>query len=387
MRLRTSRHEAKTIAKFGIFAAICFALAVGIVIKLGNLYFGSTSGYSAVLSDATGLSKGDPVKIAGIRSGTVNSIKLMHGAAKVSFSLDKSVQVRSSTQAGLRWRNVIGQKDLYIYPENTGRVMSAGYTIPESQTFAGADIGAFLNAAGPLLKAVNPNDANTFVQGILGALQGNQAQVTGLLGNSAQLSSALGASDTQVGSIIDNMSQVLSTLASRNGDINTLIDNLSQASQVLASNNDNLDTAISDFGQLASQLSNLFSTNRGNLDATINSLQNITDVLSQHHADLLQGLSTLSNVAAFANVTRNGQYFQGSGLYVCASHEQTCIFSPAPNAPGSSSPSQTSAPASPASSASTSSGSLPMPGAAQVARSQPNLGDFLRAASSGGGGS
>jgi hypothetical protein len=28
-----------------------------------------------------------------------------------------------------------------------------------------------------------------------------------------------------------------------------------------------------------------------------------------------------------------------------------------------------------------------MPGAAQVARSQPNLGDFLRAASSGGGGS
>jgi ABC-type transporter Mla subunit MlaD len=182
------------------------------------------------------------------------------------------------------------------------------------------------------------------------------------------------------------MSQVLSTLASRNGDINTLIDNLSQASQVLAANNDNLDTAISDFGQLASQLSNLFSTNRGNLDATINSLQNITDVLSQHHSDLLQGLSTLSNVAAFANVTRNGQYFQGSGLYVCASHEQTCFFSPAPNAPGSSSPSQTSAPASPAASASTSSSSLPMPGAAQVARSQPNVGDFLRAASTGGAG-
>ncbi len=383
MRLRTSRHEAKTIAKFSVFAAICLALAVYIVIKLGNLYFGSTSGYSAVLSDATGLSKGDPVKIAGIRSGTVDSIKLQHGAAKIGFSLDRNVQMRTGTQAGLRWRNVIGQKDLYIYPGNTGRTVGPGYTIPESQTFAGADIGAFLNAAGPLLKAVNPNDANSFVQGILGALQGNQAQVTGLLGNSAQLSSALGASDSQVGSIIDNMSQVLSALAARNGDINTLIDNLNQAGQVLAANNDNLDTAISDFGQLASQLSNLFSTNRGNLDATINSLQSISDVLSQHHADLLQGLSTLSNVAAYANVTRNGQYFQGSGLYVCASHEQTCIFSPAPNAPGSSS--STQAPASSAATPSTTSGALPMPGAAQVTRSQPNLGDFLRAASSGGG--
>jgi phospholipid/cholesterol/gamma-HCH transport system substrate-binding protein len=384
VRLRTSRHEAKTIAKFAVFAAICMVLAVYIVIKLGNLYFGSTSDYSAVLSDATGLSKGDPVKIAGIRSGTVNSIKLDHGAARVGFSLDKSVQMRTATQAGLRWRNVIGQKDLYVYPGNTGRTVGPGYTIPESQTFAGADIGAFLNAAGPLLKAINPNDANSFVQGILGALQGNQAQVTGLLGNSAQLSSALGASDTQVGSIIDNMSQVLSSLAARNGDINTLIGNLNQAGQMLAANNDNLDTAISDFGQLASQLGNLFATNRGNLDATINSLQSITDVLSQHHSDLLNGLNLLSNVAAYANVTRNGQYFQGSGLYVCASHEQTCIFSPAPNAPGSSSPPQSSAAASPAATGSTSSNSLPMPGRGQVAQQQPTIADFLRAASSGG---
>lgn len=385
MRLRTSRHELKTITKVGIFTAICMVLAVFILIKLGNLYFGSTSGYSAILSDATGLSKGDPVKIAGIRSGTVNSIKLDHGTAKVSFSLDKNVPMRSSTEAGLRWRNVIGQKDLYIYPGNTGRFLGPGYTIPQSQTFAGADIGAFLNAAGPLLKAINPNDANTFIQGILGALQGNQAQVTGLLGNGAQLSSALGSSDAQVGSIIDNMSQVLSALASRNGDINSLIDNLNQAGQVLAANNDNLDTAIVDFGQLASQLGNLFSTNRGNLDATINSLQSVTDVLSQHHADLLNGLSTLSNVAAYANVTRNGQYFQGSGLYVCASHEQTCIFSPAPNAPGSSSGSNASAPAAPA--AGSSSNALPLPGRAQVSQSQPNLGSFLRAASSGGAGS
>jgi phospholipid/cholesterol/gamma-HCH transport system substrate-binding protein len=290
--------------------------------------------------------------------------------------------MRTGTQAGLRWRNVIGQKDLYIYPGSTGRTVGPGYTIPESQTFAGADIGAFLNAAGPLLKAINPNDANSFVQGILGALQGNESQVTGLLGNSAQLSSALGATDNQVGSIIDNMSQVLSALAARNGDINSLIDNLNQAGQVLASNNDNLDTAISDFGQLASQLSNLFATNRGNLDASINSLQSITDVLSQHHADLLNGISLLSNVAAYANVTRNGQYFQGSGLYVCASHEQTCFFSPAPNAPGSSSSSQ--APASPAATSSTTSGSLPMPGGAQIAQHQPTVGDFLRAASSGG---
>ncbi|HWC38846.1 MAG TPA: hypothetical protein VG476_09970, partial [Acidimicrobiales bacterium] len=126
-----------------------------------------------------------------------------------------------------------------------------------------------------------------------------------------------------------------------------------------------------------------FSTNRGNLDATINSLQSITDVLSQHHADLLNGVSLLSNVAAYANVTRNGQYFQGSGLYVCASHEQTCFFSPAPNLQGSSS-SGTSAPAAPAATPSTSSSSLPMPGPAQVSQHQPTIGDFLHAASSGG---
>ena len=154
MRLRTSRHELKTITKVGIFSAICMALAVAIVVKLGNLYFGSTTGYSAMLADATGLSKGDPVKIAGIRSGTVNSIKLDHGAAKVSFSLDKGVQMRTGTQAGLRWRNVIGQKDLYIYPGNTGRSMGPGYTIPDEG-------GKFSYSTGDLVMArtAQPNSA------------------------------------------------------------------------------------------------------------------------------------------------------------------------------------------------------------------------------------
>src|SRR2546429_4568788 len=105
--------------------------------------------YRADLPDVPGLCPSDDVKVAGVKVGQVSKVTTDHGHAVVTFSVDKSVPLRSSSQVGLRYRNVLGEKYLYIYPGSSGPVMSSGTTIPMNQAVSSADIDAFLNALGP----------------------------------------------------------------------------------------------------------------------------------------------------------------------------------------------------------------------------------------------
>lgn len=327
---KLSRGTGRSAVKFSIYTVVCLVLLLLLARQIGNIsFFSHRVSFSAQMPDVTGLRPSDDVKIAGVTVGQVSSVRVDHGHATVVFTVDKSQadQVRTSTQVGLRWRNVIGEKYLYLYPGTGGTVMAPGSTIPESRTISSADIGAFLNALGPFLQAINPQEANTFVTAILGGLQGNEAQVTSLLGNTASLSSTLGGLDTQVGSVISNLSTVIEALASRNADLNNLISNLTSASGILANRNNDLQNAVVNFGQIAGQFKNLISDNRGNLDGFINNLQSITNVLSQHHADLAKGLGTLtSGLAPYQEISNYGQWFQVRVVYLCLANETTCSY-------------------------------------------------------------
>ncbi|MGH9300879.1 MAG: MCE family protein [Acidimicrobiales bacterium] len=327
---KMSKGTGRSAIKFAIYGVVCLVALFLLARQIGNIsFFSHRVGFAAQLPDATGLHPSDDVKIAGVTVGQVSSVTVQHGYALVKFSVDKSqaAQLRSSTQVGLRWRNVLGLKYLYLYPGSTGADMKPGAVIPLSQAVSSADIGAFLNALGPFLSAINPQEANAFVAAILGGLQGNEAQVTSLLGNTASLSSTLGGLDTQVGSVITNLTTVLEALASRNSDLNNIITNLTSASQILSNRNDALQGAVVNFGQLAGQFKNLISTNRGNLDGFINNLQSVTNVLSQHHADLAKGLATLTTgFAPYQEISNYGQWFQVRVVYLCLANETTCSY-------------------------------------------------------------
>jgi phospholipid/cholesterol/gamma-HCH transport system substrate-binding protein len=306
-----------------VFAAICTVLLAILAKEVGNLsFFTHRVSYKADLPDVTGLFPTDDVKVAGVKVGQVSKVTTDHGHAVVTFNVDKSVPLRSSSQVGLRYRNVLGEKYLYVYPGSSGQVMSSGSTIPMNQAVSSADIDAFLNALGPFIRAIHPQEGNLFVQAMVSALEGNQDQVTQLLGNTATVSNTLGNLNQQVGSVIDNFNTVLTALAQRSGDLDALVNNLNALSQSLVARNNDLDTAVVEFSQLAAQFKDLLSTNRGNIDQAVNNLQGIAGVLSQHHADLEKDLTTLpEGLQGYSNIASYGQWFAVRVIYGCLANE------------------------------------------------------------------
>ena len=87
-------------------------LATGVLaIMIGNLSFGVHDTYTAVFSDATGLVKGDDVRIAGVKVGSVEDVAIVDRTrALVTFKVDSDTIADRATHADIRYRNLVGQR-------------------------------------------------------------------------------------------------------------------------------------------------------------------------------------------------------------------------------------------------------------------------------------
>src|SRR5207237_8716098 len=78
--------------------------------------FHKTYGLKASFTDATGLVKGDEVRLAGVRVGKVSSLKVDRGKAVVSMSVDNAYKLPAATDFELHWKNLLGQRYVQAVP-------------------------------------------------------------------------------------------------------------------------------------------------------------------------------------------------------------------------------------------------------------------------------
>jgi len=378
-KVRHSGLFTPTALKVMAFAAVCLVVLGVLAAKIGNIsFFTHRVGYTAELSDATGLQPSDDVKIAGVTVGQVTGVEVVRAHAQVTFQLDDSVHLHSSTQVGTQWHNVLGQQFLYLYPGSQGRVLAPGSTIPMSQQVSSADVGALLNSLGPLLGALHPQQANAVVESLAEALQGNESQVDSLITNAATVSQSVGSVDTQVGQVVDSMNSVLGALSQRSNDLGTVVSNLQSLSSSLSGRNDLLDQTVTNLGQVAGEVATLEVDTHGSLSSAISNLEAVSADIQAHEAELNDGLSTLGpGLAPYTLDTTYGQWFEIQTVYTCLADETACDYYEPNDAPAGSGP----AGLPPISSVSSLSTDL---GAASVASAPGLLGPTPSAAGPGG---
>jgi len=338
--VRFWRHFPASAFKFAIFALVCLVLLAGLAVKIGNIsLFSSRHTVNAQLTDVTGLAGGDNVNIAGVPVGQVTSIGVQHGHAVISMSINNTVTLRRSSDVGMRWHNVIGQKEIELYPGKTGAILAPGATIPMNHDVTDASIDTFLNSLGPVLSSINPTEANAFVENVSGALENDTAEIDQLLNSGAAVSNTVQALDTQVGSIIGNLDQVLTALASRSGDIDSLVTNLQTVSSALASKNSLLDEVVGNLSQVATDLANLIGNNHTTITSTIDNLQSVAADVQSNQQNLANSLSTLgAGLAPYIQISQWGQWFAVQTIYTCLAGQSVCAYYEPSNPPAGSGP-------------------------------------------------
>ncbi len=213
------------LVKLLVFVVVTSLATAVLVVTIGNIGFGASRDYKAEFTDATGVNKGDDVRVAGVRVGTVSDVEIIDRTrALITFSVAEATAVNGGTNAAIRYRNLVGQRYLSLTQEvgDTQR-LPAGTTIPVSRTKPALDLTVLFNGFKPLFQALSPEDVNQLSFELIQVFQGEGGTLEGLLAHTASVTSTLADRDQVIGELIDNLSLVLDHVADRDKQLTRLI--------------------------------------------------------------------------------------------------------------------------------------------------------------------
>ncbi|MBI2998959.1 MAG: outer membrane lipid asymmetry maintenance protein MlaD [Deltaproteobacteria bacterium] len=128
--------QTRTEILVGIFVLIGVICLAYLAVRLGKLELLGNRGYVvyADFASVAGLKLGDPVEIAGVRVGKVESIGLADDNARLGLRVDDQVKLQEDVIASIRARGLIGDKFVLISPGASDRLLGSGGKIRDTES-------------------------------------------------------------------------------------------------------------------------------------------------------------------------------------------------------------------------------------------------------------
>jgi phospholipid/cholesterol/gamma-HCH transport system substrate-binding protein len=274
----------RTAIKFGLFVVVCLFFTGYLAFTIGNRTFSDPlerDNYKVVATfdDVSGLLPDDNVKVAGVVVGKVTEIKVVDGRARVAMQIKNQYKLPSDSSASIRWRNLIGQRYVYLNPGRASTVLTSGNEITKTDSVI--DLGELFNRLGPIVATIDPKQVNDFLDTVSQALDGNTDKISKSIDDLAVLAKSLSARDETIGRLVQNLNTVAGTIADRDQQIRVMLDNLVLISQTFSDNTQVLDTALQEFGSFSTDLNGILTNNSNEIDRIIDDVHAISvDVVS-----------------------------------------------------------------------------------------------------------
>ncbi|ORB28869.1 MlaD family protein [Mycolicibacterium parafortuitum] len=300
-----------------LFMVVALTLTWLVYVTLRRDVAGSTVPYAAVFTDVFGLREGDDVRMAGVRVGRVEKIELEGAQAKVSFVVQSDQQVLGTTVASVTYQNIVGQRYLGLSLGNLGepRPLPAGSVIPVEQTDPSFDVGTLLNGYEPLFSILDPKHADNLTKGVIQSLQGDEASITALVDQTAQLTESFAGRDEELGGVITDLNTVVGNLAQHNDDLDHII---GQARSVVSTFDARRPELIESMGSIAKVVRQL-STVSDEVYPSLNELVRREPGFAAHMVKIEPQLAFVGAnlplmLKGFARITGEGTY---ANAYAC----------------------------------------------------------------------
>ncbi|HSV40335.1 MAG TPA: MCE family protein [Nocardioidaceae bacterium] len=306
--------------KVTVFATITVMLIAVLATLIGNISFAESRTYYALFSDATGVNKGDRVRLSGVEVGSIRGLKIVdvdgRKLARLEFTVEESVPVYSDAKLQLRYENIVGQRYLAIAEQPGERAgMEAGDTFPVEQTTPALSLTELFNGFQPLFRALDPDRLNTFSYELVRALQGEAGSIQALMQDTASLTNTLADRDEVIGGVVSNLNTVLQTVGDRDEQLTALIVQFRNLMNGLAKDGDVIEASLPTLAGLLDSTTGFLTDVRPPLQSDLESLR----VLSSQLYDGREELDAVLDRMPFKlrALARTGSYGSWFNFYVC----------------------------------------------------------------------
>ncbi len=319
--MKLDKESLSALLKLLVFLVVTGAATALLAMTMSNIQLGGSREYKALFTDATGVTKGDDVRIAGVSVGSVKKVEVKdRDKAEVTFSVRDQTTLTKSTNVLIRFRNLVGQRYIAL-SQGTGDDQTAlrpGSTIGLDNTTEALDLNALLNGFKPVFQALSPDDTNKLSFEIVQTLQGEGGNVENLLARTASLTRTLADRDELIGDVVTNLSQTLDTIGSRDRQLTDTIDTLQQFVTGLKDDRNAILDSIDGISDLSTETSNLLVEGRPDLTADVKQLDRLTGTLSKPKN--LKTIETSTQLLPIklqklGNLASNGSLFN---FYACS---------------------------------------------------------------------
>lgn len=331
--------EYTTILKFLVFVAVTGLLTFYIGQQILGTSFKSRYELTATFDDVTGLLTGDAVKVAGTPVGQVKSIKVVRGKAVVRMAVDKEVKLPSDSTAAIRWRNVMGQRVVYLEPGKERGRLGDGDRVPHTRS--AVDLGDIVNNLGPLTRNLDPNQLNKILFSFSQALDGNEQNLSMLTQNLDLLLQTFAARKKTIKGMIDDYETVSDAIATRDRQIAASVDNLESLTQVFANNRKLLENAVVEISGVTTNLNQVLGGNDAQLARIIDNLGKFSETFRLNVDQLEKMVQQLPLTLRQLFSTANGGHYLRTNALCLNIMQGPCPFPmELPKSPGAGSPSK-----------------------------------------------
>jgi phospholipid/cholesterol/gamma-HCH transport system substrate-binding protein len=241
-------------ARVGLFMLVALAILGVFIFKIEEIPLGAHGGrerVEAVFPSVAGLDEKSPVRIAGVRVGIVESIRLQGSNALVTLALDRGVKLHEGARAEVTSLGMLGDKYVELIPGDP-----SAPPLPRGTVLHGTSPIGFDEA----LKSFNNAFAN--IDAVTASLRKTMAGPEG---------------EKRLQEILDNVRALTASIrdlvASNRANVDATVSNIRSFSE-------SLKTELPRFADrlvaLADDIDSLVKENRGNVNASLGNIKDLT---------------------------------------------------------------------------------------------------------------
>ena len=249
----------KSLVKVGIFATLCLVILAILIWKIEDFNPFKVKGQrlDAVFPSVAGLDDKASVRVAGVRVGRVDGVGLQGTRARITLALEKPLPLTQGTTARIANLGLLGEKYVELVPGPP-----TAPPLPANAVLVGVTPPTFDDAMAKL------EDIGTSIQQVTGSFSGENINrlINDALATSAEIRALVAENRANVASTVRNFDQMSATLARE------------------------LPRLAGQMDRTLDQLAAVIQENRGDLNASMGNVRELTDKL-QASADNLNAIS------------------------------------------------------------------------------------------------
>jgi phospholipid/cholesterol/gamma-HCH transport system substrate-binding protein len=306
------------VIKFTLFAVVAGLLGLLLVNTMLNGLNGDTQSYKAEFTDVAGLRAGDDMRVAGVRVGRVQDIKITKTGAEVSFDLVKKQPILDTTKVVMRYQNLLGQRYLaLVQTGKQGAALHNGATVPLARTSPGFDLTELLNGFRPLFEALRPDDVNALASSLVKVLQGEGGTVESLLSQTGKLTNFLADRDQVVGEVLDNLTPVLTNIAGQGTELRSTVVELKELMTGLAKDRKSIGASIDGMSALIGSTADLLTNIKVPTVKAVNRFHSVMTLFLANKNSFVDAIRSFGST--LAALGRASSYESAVNIYLCSS--------------------------------------------------------------------